>query len=99
MDCCEVLSGYVRLLDNIDTQLLDKAKLLQEGRVSEKDTNVSFNFTEGWFRNSGLYDLKETDYQEKLIDNFIADKCNWNNNKVKSESAKYKRWIERKWKG
>ena len=37
------------LLNEIDTQLLDKAKLLQEGRVSEKDTNVSFNFTDLYF--------------------------------------------------
>jgi len=31
----------------------------QKDRVSEKDTIVSFDFTEGWFRNSGLYNIGE----------------------------------------
>ena len=35
------------------------AKDYQTGRVSENLTNVSFDFTEGWFRNSGLYDLNK----------------------------------------
>lgn len=87
------VNQYQILATEIDTQLLEKSKSLQKGRVSGNDTNVSFNFTEGWFRNSGLYDLNEK-YQERLMDDFIQDKCNWNNGKVKRESAKYKMWLE-----
>ena len=79
------------LLENIATDILSRLKKLQKGRVAESATIVAFNFTEYWFRNSGLYDL-EGKYQERLINDFIQDKFNWNNNKVKSEAAKYKRW-------
>ncbi|MDN6290945.1 MAG: ParB N-terminal domain-containing protein [Tetragenococcus koreensis] len=84
---------YFVLLNEIVTQVLGKAKSRQKGRVTDEVTNVTFNFTEGWFRSSGLYDLDEN-YQEKLMDNFIQDKCNWNKGKVKRESAKYKSWME-----
>lgn len=86
------VNNYTSLIDNIDTDILEKIKTHQIGRVSENDTIVS-NFTENWFRNSGLYQLEEL-YQELLIDDFIASKCSWNNNKVKSEAAKYKQWME-----
>ena len=78
-------------LNRISTQVLELAKQHQKGRVKSDSTNV--NFTEGWFRNSGLYDLSD-EYQEKLINDFIGDKCNWNKGKVKRESAKYKQWME-----
>ena len=84
---------YFVLLNEIVTQVFDKAKSRQKGRVTEEVTNVTFNFTEGWFRNSGLYDLNEK-YQERLMDDFIQDKFNWNSGKVKRESAKYKMWME-----
>jgi len=38
------------LLDHIVTQVLDLAKQHQENRVTENVTDVTFNFTEGWFR-------------------------------------------------
>lgn len=47
------MSGlFFAVLNNIDTQVLKLARLHQKGRVSENDTSVPFNFTEGWFRNS-----------------------------------------------
>jgi len=52
-----VLIDAASLLRNTDTELLDFCKYHQKGRVSKKDTTVSFEFTEGWFRDSGLYDL------------------------------------------
>jgi len=76
---------YSALLGNILTRILDLCRQYQKGRVSEKLTGVSFDFTEGWFRTSGLYDLKpviyqiieeekpvnyETNFQEKVIKNF-----------------------------
>ena len=57
---------YFVLLNEIVTRVLDKAKLHQKGRVTVEVTNATFNFTEGWFRNSGLYDLNEK-YQERLM--------------------------------
>ena len=58
------------LLSN-STKVLNTAKGYQKGRVEHNSTNVEFNFTEGWFRNSGLYDLNEK-YQGRLMDDFIV---------------------------
>ena len=85
------VANYLAVIDGIVTPIIKLTKTIQEGRVTTNVTFVTFNFTESWFRN--LYGLQEK-YQEKLINNFIQDKCNWNNNKVKSESAKYKLWQE-----
>lgn len=85
------VSNYNNVFTRISTQVLEKAKQHQKGRVDNKSTTV--DFTEGWFRNSGLYDLNEK-YQERLMDDFIQDKFNWNSGKVKRESAKYKMWME-----
>ncbi|MFL2129580.1 hypothetical protein, partial [Ruoffia sp. FAM 26255] len=74
------VSNYNNVFTRISTQVLEKAKHHQKGRVDNKSTVV--DFTEGWFRNSGLYDLNEK-YQERLIDDFIQDKFNWNSGKVK----------------
>lgn len=80
---------YSALLNSIVTDVLGLAKKHQTGRVTEKVTNVTF--TEGWFRDSGLYNLCEK-YQLRLMEAFIADKWNWNKSKVQRESAKYKGW-------
>ena len=45
------------MLAEIVTPVIDMAMEHQVGRVTEKVTNVTFNFTEGWFRNSGIYRL------------------------------------------
>ena len=84
------VSLYLMLSDKIATTILNSCKQHQLGRVAEDATMVAFNFTERWFRDSGLYDIPE--YQERLINGFIADKCNWNKSKVQSESSKYKLW-------
>ncbi len=86
-----VVAGYSRLQDIIVAQVLDLSKHHQYGRETKSVAGATFNFTEGWFRNSGLYDLQPK-YQLQLMEDFIADKCNWNNSKVRSESAKYKSW-------
>jgi hypothetical protein len=51
------------LLNSIVTDVLGLAKKHQTGRVTENVTNVTF--TEGWFRDSGLYDL-QPEYQLRL---------------------------------
>lgn len=50
------VSQYLVLIDKIATQVLDLTRQRQKGRVSENATDVAFDFTEGWFRSSGLYD-------------------------------------------
>jgi len=59
---------YSAVLNNVVTQVLDLAREYQEGRVTDKVTNVTFNFTEGWFRNSGLYELyQEADKTKNIV--------------------------------
>jgi site-specific DNA-methyltransferase (adenine-specific) len=87
------INQYYMLINKIDTNILDLCKVHQKGRVSENDTNVSFNFTEGWFRDSGLYELTD-EFQLKLINSFIVDKFNWNKTKVQQTSTKYKMYID-----
>jgi len=88
------VKDYVALLDKVGAEVLNLVKQHQEGRAPTNGANApTFNFTEGWFRTSGLYDLEEQ-YQIKLIERFIADKCNWNKDKVQREAAKYKMWQE-----
>lgn len=48
---------YSALLGNVVTEVLELARSHQRGRVTDEVTSVTFNFTEGWFRNSGLYEL------------------------------------------
>ncbi len=85
------VKDYSSLLKNIVAEVLKITKQYQNGRATEEVANASFNFTEGWFRNSGLYDIKP-EYQLKLISNFIDDKFSWSKQKVQQESAKYKLW-------
>ena len=42
---------YNVLLNQIVTHVLLNTKQHQAGRATEQVTNVTFNFTEGWFRN------------------------------------------------
>ncbi|MHA1371936.1 MAG: DNA-methyltransferase, partial [Promethearchaeota archaeon] len=56
-------------------------------------TNVPFNFTEGWCRSSGLYELKEQ-YQFVLVQRFVRDGAKWSKKTFKMEANKYKRWQE-----
>ena len=81
------------LINKIAPQVLVLVREHQKGRGAKNAPSGAFDFTEGWFRNSGLYDLCEK-YQLALIEAFIADKCKWNNEKVQKEAAKYKRWQE-----
>ena len=50
---------YSVLLNSIVTDVLDLAKQYQSGRVTKKATDVTFNFTEGWFRGSGTFKKRE----------------------------------------
>jgi len=87
------VQGYSDVLNKVVAQVLELAKECQEGRAVKKVATATSLFTEGWFRDSGLYDLEEK-YQVRLFESFKADKFNWNKSKVQSESAKYKLWQE-----
>lgn len=49
---------YNVVLNQIVTQTLEKTKQHQKGRVTSDVAIATKNFTEGRFRNSGLYDLE-----------------------------------------
>ena len=87
------VNQYSALINNILTPILNLAKEHQLGRVSDNLTIVSFDFSEGWFRTSGLYALNEK-YQLNCIERFIADKCRWSKTLLQSETKKYQRWQE-----
>lgn len=73
---------HASLLKNVVTQVLDRARVHQKGRVTREVTYVTFNFTEGWFRTSGIYDL-DAEWQEQFMEWFVDDqKCNASKGKV-----------------
>ena len=88
----EVVAYHLAIIDKVVTSALALAKKHQEGRAAKDVTNVT-NFTEGWFRNSGLYEVGEK-YQIRLMQDFINDKCGWRKEKVQREASKYRQWQE-----
>ena len=89
----EKVKDMVKLECSVGADVLKIAKEHQTGRAPNNGAIAPFNFTEGWFRNSGLYDL-EPEYQVKMFERFKEDKFNWNGRKVKEECTKYKTWQE-----
>ena len=43
---------FLNKISTVVTQVLNLARQHQNGRVTPEVTSVTFNFTEGWFRNS-----------------------------------------------
>ena len=83
-------SNYSVLLEKMSTRFLDLTRDCQIGRVEQKSTHVdTFDFTEGWFRTSGLYDLSE-EFQLLFFEKFKADGFNWPKAKVQQTTARYK---------
>ena len=65
------VANYKQLIESTVTQILNLAKRHQKGRETKEVTNVT-NFTEGWFRTSGIYDLNkkyQLEFMKKFIDN------------------------------
>ena len=100
------IQKYIILRSQIVTEVLAFAKANQKGRVTinvttgttnERDVNT-FDFTEGWFRNSGLYELRDDfgnpleEYQMRIMKAFAGDKFNWNNAKIRKETQKFLMW-------
>lgn len=85
------ISNYFLIINKIATDFLDQCKAIQKGRVAENATSVAFDFTEGWFRDSGIYDLTSTN-QLNLLTQFMEDKCQWKKAKVQQTTAKLKEW-------
>jgi len=66
---------------------LSLAKKYQEGRGVKNTPSGVFDFTEGWFRNSGIYDLMPVDQME-LMRWFVEDKkCDAKAKSVKDKAA------------
>ena len=61
----EQVKHYIAVLNTIGTEVLNLARGHQEGRGAENAPNGAM-FTEGWFRNSGFYDL-QPEYQKEAI--------------------------------
>jgi len=84
------IKNHSALLSKV-TPILNIAKTHQKGRVTNEVTYETYNFTEGWFRTSGLYDLSE-EFQLLFFEKFKADSFTWNKGKVQQITAKYKLW-------
>lgn len=82
----ESVAYHSALSEKVVTEVLNLAKAHQKGRVTEKVTIVTFEFTEGWFRNSGIYAL-EPGNQMALMEFVIAEKFP-KNSKVSDYAAK-----------
>ncbi len=54
----DVVRRYAELLECIGPDILDFAREHQTGRGPSDGPHGPFDFTEGWFRTSGLYALK-----------------------------------------
>ena len=89
----EKVKDYQTVNNKIGATILSLAKEHQKGRAPKNGANAPFDFTEGWFRTSGIYDL-EDEYQEQLMEDFISSNFKWSKDKIKKESKKYKRWQE-----
>ena len=53
----EQTKDYITVLNKIGAQFLNLARRHQVGRAPKNGANAPFDFTEGWFRTSGIYDL------------------------------------------
>lgn len=78
--------NHCLLLDKIDTVNLELAKAVQNGRVSQNDTTVSLNFTEGWFREITKLN---PDNQKKIIEMFIENKGKLKGTLLKQHVARF----------
>ena len=85
------VDNYSSLIKNILRPVLDFTKKYQKGRMSKKLSSLSFNFTEGWFSKSGLYNLNQK-YQMEFMKRFVDEKCGWSKSKVLTETKKYNQW-------
>lgn len=87
------VADYFQIIKNFSAENLEFCKNNQKGRALKNSALALFDFTEGWFRTSGLYDLQEQ-YQKRCLQEFIDEKCNWSKSKLQKETVKYKQWQE-----
>jgi site-specific DNA-methyltransferase (adenine-specific) len=70
----EKVKDYAAIGTKLGAEFLKVAKSIQTGRASgDGATAPTFNFTEGWLRNSGLYNLSP-DYQTEFLTWAISQK-------------------------
>jgi DNA modification methylase len=68
------VGDYQRILNETVAKVLDFCKDHQKDRETKKVSDATFDFTEGWFRSSGLYDLNPL-HQLGALRWFIKKKC------------------------
>jgi DNA modification methylase len=84
-----MVSDYMAV-NKIDDEVLALAKKHQKERTSNNDEDSSFNFTQYWFRTSGIYDLDEENQLEFMEWFTKTKKCKAGKRQVqkKTESLK-----------
>jgi len=87
------IKNYSMLANKIVPQCLEICKTLQCGLGTKKVPSVAFDFTEGWFRTSGLYGLNEK-YQLECIQRFINDKSRWSKTLLQKEIGEKIGWLQ-----
>jgi len=79
------VADYYKTTTHITADVLKMAKEHQSGRAVE-NTATAVNFTEGWFRNSGLYEL-EPERQEQFMKWFLDGKAKGGNQQKEKINA------------
>lgn len=70
----ERVKDYAAITTKLGAEFLKIARSIQEGRAPAEGANApTFNFSEGWLRNSGLYGL-DPEYQKCFLEWFIENK-------------------------
>jgi DNA modification methylase len=89
------VSQFTQLLENVSEESLTLCENHQEGRSDVGINSVNFSFTEGWFRDSGIYTLREFPQRQKqFLDTFFIWTSEQRTRKenAQREIAKLKRW-------
>jgi site-specific DNA-methyltransferase (adenine-specific) len=92
------VKDHCRLLDGVGAKILELALEHQECGAPQNGANAPFfNFTEGWFRNSGIYELKDNEkeeseeYQLAFLRWFIdEEECKAASSKIKAKAQYFK---------
>jgi ParB-like chromosome segregation protein Spo0J len=71
----EQVKDYIKLINSIGANILEIAKNNQIGRAPQIGAIAPFNFTEGWFRNSGLYELFTKEEYKGLEKSLLEEGC------------------------
>ena len=63
------IADYQRINEKIVAEVVNLCKSHQNGRATNDVAIATFDFTEGWFRNSGLFFSSQFDYTRIILIN------------------------------